>query len=582
MSNNSFSYNTYNEITPYYKRLSSSIKLSKHGKNLLNVDFTNPNDKLNSPRSQIALLNLGIDMNCLYYLSRDEYLSKHPELKNESIDVKNRYYYHFEEKRKNKIKRAIKKRDELISSSPSSPKNYSTDNINLIDPSAIKREQEQLDLMKKQNLCEIKNLIDFEININKRRSANEHKLLLQQEREYKRKESKEKERQEKVKEEKILNDKRNEQIRQDQIKQIKEYKEYFLNQIKEFKKEKEKVLQKQKQNLKRQLEAQQKDQAFRDKLEQNYQNHRKALEDKQRMLEKKNEERRKKIEMKKLSTSQKLKEEQYERERKSANARRKKEEMIKSKYDKYLQKQEIIQQLKKEQMRRKQMQIKKMQKLRNEKEIKNEETRNRNNERLEQRKQILLKHFEINNEKINNQKKRNKECLNNRLIENQIRTLDKNEKLKETEDQMKYRNYLKLVEIEHKQKRAGEILRRKETMALKKLRLQEEMKLRKDDLLNKVNKLLATGKYTEKEDIYQMVFNKDDMSILNISDIKSKNDFHRTKSGNKMNHSKSQCNLYNDNSLFITHEQEYLDKKYITKPQTPFHSVNQSYISNKK
>jgi hypothetical protein len=204
MSNNSFSYNTYNEITPYYKRLSSSIKLSKHGKNLLNVDFTNPNDKLNSPRSQIALLNLGIDMNCLYYLSRDEYLSKHPELKNESIDVKNRYYYHFEEKRKNKIKRAIKKRDELISSSPSSPKNYSTDNINLIDPSAIKREQEQLDLMKKQNLCEIKNLIDFEININKRRSANEHKLLLQQEREYKRKESKEKERQEKVKEEKIF------------------------------------------------------------------------------------------------------------------------------------------------------------------------------------------------------------------------------------------------------------------------------------------------------------------------------------------------------------------------------------------
>ena len=112
--------------------------------------------------------------------------------------------------------------------------------------------------------------------------------------------------------------------------------------------------------------------------------------------------------------------------------------------------------------------------------------------------------------------------------------------------------------------------------------IHEEMKLRKDDLLSKVHKLLATGKYTEKEDIYQMVFNKDDMSILNISDIKSKNDFYRTKSGNKMNHSKSQCNLYNDNSLFITHEQEYLDKKYITKPQTPFHSVNQSYISNKK
>jgi hypothetical protein len=196
-------------------------------------------------------------------------------------------------------------------------------------------------------------------------------------------------------------------MRQDQIKQTKEYKQYFLNQMKEFQKEKENMLLQQKLNLKRQIEAQQKDQAFRDKLEQNYQNQRKALEHKQKILDQKNEERRKQIEHRKLITSQKLQQEQLERERKSSNAKRKKEELIQSKYDKYLQKQENIQQTQKEQQKRKEKEMKELQKLRNEKELKNERARLMNNERLEMRKQTLLNHFRISNEKIENQKKRN-------------------------------------------------------------------------------------------------------------------------------------------------------------------------------
>jgi hypothetical protein len=577
MSDSSFNNNYDKNYTTNSKRPSTSTKHRNiHKKNLLTVDFTNPNDKLNSPRSKIALLNLGIDVKGLYYLSREEFLIKHPELKNEPVEVKNRYYAHFEEKRKAKIERAIKKREELLYD-PISPKSLSTERINPGDPISMKREQDQLEMMKKQNLSEIKNLIDFEINLNKRRSANEKKIMLQQEKENKRMEEKERERQDKAKEEKELEEKRNEQMRQDQIKQTKEYKQYFLNQMKEFQKEKENMLLQQKLNLKRQMEAQQKDQAFRDKLEQNYQNQRKALEQKQKILDQKNEERRKQIEHRKLITSQKLQQEQLERERKSSNAKRKKEELIQSKYDKYLQKQENIQQTQKEQQKRKEKEMKELQKLRNEKELKNERTRLMNNERLELRKQTLLNHFRISNEKIENQKKRNKQTLNDRLLENQIRTIDKNEKIKETEDQLKYKNYLKLKEIESKQKRAEELLRRKEEMALKKMRLQEEMKLRKDDMLTRVNRLLASGKFIEKEDIYQRIFTKEDMNILKISHSKTKDNFYggnstRTGSGKWLSNSKSQSDFHNTGSnVFVTNSLDCLGKVNKRKPETPSH-----------
>ena len=99
MSDNSFNSNCDKDLNVTQKRPATSAKhRNKHKKNLLTVDFTNPSDKLNSPRSKIALLNLGIDIKGLYYLSREEFLIKHPELKNESVEVKNRHYAHFEEK----------------------------------------------------------------------------------------------------------------------------------------------------------------------------------------------------------------------------------------------------------------------------------------------------------------------------------------------------------------------------------------------------------------------------------------------------------------------------------------------------
>ena len=503
----SFSRNNFsNEKTTYQS------KQNKHLKNLTNTDFTNPNSKLNSPRSKDALLNLGIDLKSLYFQSKEQFLSNNPHLKNETPEVKNRHYRHFEEKRKEKIQQAINKRQELISSSPqtSFPKSLSSDKFSY-------RDADQLNTIKKQNLCEIKNLIDFEINLSKKRFINERKISIQQERENKRNSDKEKERQDKAKEEKELEQKRNEQMKQDQIKQTKEYKQYFLNQMKEFKLEEEKILQQQKLNIKKQMEAAEKDKAFRDKLDKNYQNLQKALETKQKMMDMKNEERKRKMEHRKFITSQRLHEEQLERERKSNNAKIKKEEIIKSKYDKYLQKQENIQQIQKEHQRRKEIEMKEQQKMRKEQEMKNEETRNRNNERLEQRKQNLINRFKLSNEKIENQKRINLQNLNNKLLENQIRTIDKNEKIKQTEDQLKYKNFLKLKEIENKQKRAEDMIRRKEEMALKKMRLQEEMKIRKDGMLRQVGRLIGSGKYKEREDIYNKIFSREDMHILGVS-----------------------------------------------------------------
>ena len=68
----------------------------------------------NSPNSLEALATLGIEEERLYYLSFDEFLQIHPELKNVQRDLQERRYNHFEEKRKKFIDEAQKKRKEII------------------------------------------------------------------------------------------------------------------------------------------------------------------------------------------------------------------------------------------------------------------------------------------------------------------------------------------------------------------------------------------------------------------------------------------------------------------------------------
>ena len=140
---------------------------------------------------------MGIDEDKLYKISKKEYLDKHPELRPEKQEFQDKIYEHYEKKRQEAIDKARKKRAEIIkkeeegessggSGTKDSSGNKSTKNNEKNDAQQsgmIKKELEKLELIKKQQLGEIKNLIDYEYSLNETRKKNEQKDRENQEKE---------------------------------------------------------------------------------------------------------------------------------------------------------------------------------------------------------------------------------------------------------------------------------------------------------------------------------------------------------------------------------------------------------------
>ena len=83
-------------------------------KNLETVDFTDRKDRIQTPHSKRAILELGLDENKLYKLDKEKYLLNHSELKNASPDVQDKRYEHYNKRREEQIELAKQKRNELI------------------------------------------------------------------------------------------------------------------------------------------------------------------------------------------------------------------------------------------------------------------------------------------------------------------------------------------------------------------------------------------------------------------------------------------------------------------------------------
>ena len=78
------------------------------------MDFKDKNIRINSPISKRVLFILGLDENKLYDLTKEEYLENHPELKNFSSEIQDKKYEHFKFKREKVINDAKKLRQDLI------------------------------------------------------------------------------------------------------------------------------------------------------------------------------------------------------------------------------------------------------------------------------------------------------------------------------------------------------------------------------------------------------------------------------------------------------------------------------------
>ena len=74
---------------------------------LEDVDFTNPNQKIKSPRSLNIISSLGLKPKDLYKISFKEFLKNNPELKKMGKEIQEQRYKLFEEERQNNINRCI-------------------------------------------------------------------------------------------------------------------------------------------------------------------------------------------------------------------------------------------------------------------------------------------------------------------------------------------------------------------------------------------------------------------------------------------------------------------------------------------
>ena len=89
-------------------------KLSIKLLNLEEVDFTNPEQKIKSPRSLNIISSLGLKPKDLYQISFQEFLNNNPDLKKLGKEIQNQRYQFYNQERENNINRCIQQRKEII------------------------------------------------------------------------------------------------------------------------------------------------------------------------------------------------------------------------------------------------------------------------------------------------------------------------------------------------------------------------------------------------------------------------------------------------------------------------------------
>lgn len=261
---------------------------------------------------------LGITQHKLYYVSFDDYMYIHPELKHLSFDLKNRYFQNFEQKRLNRIGQIKNKRNELIEAAQTKAmksKSFSQNSAE-VTSTMIQSEKEKLNLLKKQQIGELKNIIEFEFKMEEIRRKNEYKMQQKE----KRDEEIRRLRIEQSKEKKIMQKeqeiKKEEQIKaqiEEQEKKIKERQEEDKKlRLEEMKRRK--MIENERQ--KRMIESTIRQEEFRKKIDDIIINQQNELLEKQKEIFLKDEQRKKNIEqMKKENYLLSLEKKKKEKER---------------------------------------------------------------------------------------------------------------------------------------------------------------------------------------------------------------------------------------------------------------------------
>ena len=121
-------------------------------------------------------------MESLYSLTFKEYIDRNPELKATPSKTQQSRYHHFEDKRK-KMVAAVKEQRQLIINEEESTKEKSStskkskgSSVEQMTSTAIKQERERLERIKKKQESDLKNKIEYEIQMEENRQKSQQRM----------------------------------------------------------------------------------------------------------------------------------------------------------------------------------------------------------------------------------------------------------------------------------------------------------------------------------------------------------------------------------------------------------------------
>ena len=402
--------------------------------------------------------------------------------------------------------------------------------------SAFEKEKESINLLQKQNLLEIKILID---NKYKRREKllkeeNRKNKLMEKEEELilKRKLENELKFEEELHKNQEMMEKEKNELKQNE----KKYSNYIKKQIEEEKKEEEKQKQLEKEDMKRKLLVQRNEDEYKLKADSIYKEKQDLLLKKFLSNEKKGEERLKKIEERKKKLDEKLKIESRLRNQRYHHFLLEREKQLKENQDKFKEKQKQIEKNQEFQKRKKELLLKEQVNKRDEYKRHSLDLKHTINEYLNEKRKKCIFHLVKTEKRVNSLKENNEKLLQKKKLDDMIKKDNINNQLKEFEKETHYRNTLYLKKLKEKSIRIDEMKKKQKEIFEQAKKLKDNLRNKKLNMIRNTEKIFESGKFKSKDDIYNKIFSSHDLSILSNSIYNSFNITHSLSTKNILNH----------------------------------------------
>ena len=381
------------------------------------------------------------------------------------------------------------------------------------------RDNERFYSIQKQNLAEVKNLIDLTVKLyNKARHYNynyddyikreegKNKLKF----EFQKKRDKEYYNKEKMDKEIDLNDK--------QI-QEKEFRRIYLNQRKIDEKKEKEIINEQNNLMKRQKDWEMQNFEHMSKVEYIYQQKHNSVINEYFDILKKDIKRKKRFKIVKEDFDYKNKIENEKRDFHLANFKNKEKNIKIEMIKKYEKRHKHISAFAEEQKGIKNNLIKNRQKERDERFEKNIFLKQLNEDMKNERRDRLLEQFQINEEKVEKRKnlkeKQNDEIKFNNFMKHDAFSAN----YLEIKNILNYKNMIKMQNMKNKNMEIEEKTKRRQMSA--KLRMEKDnvLKNKKQQMISDVNKILDERKEHNIEDVYKRIFTNEEMNLLKENEI---------------------------------------------------------------